>query len=465
MRPPDEEANLLSMCIQGGPVAIAHAVTLVEPHHFWGKVHQDIFKNLCLLWDEGREINWRSVSDGLDATPYREVFNDDTTGPKRYVADLSTAYPYDATAMPVYAAKIRDGAERRAMISVANRLILDAQDETKETGDIKGAAVESLLMNRSGAHQLSAMAGDVLNDGLEAEIMAYLDDPSFIAGARTGVPIFDRVLGGLEKGRVYTVLADTSIGKSFFTHWMARQVSLHGHSPLIFSTEMPKREVVQRLAFMEGQLDRLQVRFNGAATPEERWRMQDGMVTIKEKRKIAVSYAANMDISTMASEIRRRQMTSGVDVVMADHIQGLRAEGISMAKEREMLNSVTAGIKQIAGDLDVPILQISHIHRPGDDTSMIRPTLRQAHGSGSIERDSDAVLSIYPVAITTRADGSWLPSDFADRAGFLRQQRTGRVAMEIMVQKSRAGGSARAIYWLDYSKGGLWIPQDERNLG
>lgn len=451
---------MLAMCIHGGHAAVAQAASLLQPHMFASKVHQDIFKNLCILWDENQQIDWRSVSMGLDETPYRDVFREEKS-PKRYVSDLSTAYPYDATMLPKCVEKIVEFAERRAVSSLARKLFTEAMNMERPLLEIKGAAVEELLRLANDNHQLSATAGAVLASGLEEEIIAFLEDPTLIHGVRTGVNLFDKTLGGLEKSRVITILADTSIGKSFFTHWLSRQVARLGGSPLIFSTEMPKWEVVQRLAYMEGQVDRLEIRHKGVATNQEKGDMRYGMEVLKYS-KIAVSYAASMDIKVMATEIRRRQMTSGVDCVFVDHIQGMRAEGIPMSKERELINAVTSGLKTIAGELDIPIVAISHIHRPGDETSMARPTIRQAHGSGSIERDSDSIISLYPVSITTRADGSWLPSDFADRLGFLNQQKTGKVAMEIMIQKSRAGGSARDIYWLDYSKGGIWIPLDGR---
>lgn len=459
---PPEEENFLAMCISGGHAAVAQAALLVQPNQFATKVHQDIFKNLCLLWDAGRSIDWRSVSEGLDATPYREVFKDDSTGPKRYVSDLSTAYPYEPSALPHFAEKIIDAYERRQLIEVAGRLAADARDMEKDLFSIKGDAVERLLLSANDKQQLSSMAGEVLDSGLETEILAFLEDPRAINGIRTGVHAFDNGLGGLERRRVYTCLADTSIGKSFHTHWLARQCAIHGHTPLIFSTEMPKPEVVQRLAFMEGGLDRLEIRKEGYSTPEEKAAMSIGLDLV-HKSPIAVCYAASMDISVMASEIRRRQMVSGVDVVFVDHIQGLRAEGIPMSKERELINAVTSGIKQIAGELDVPIVQISHIHRPGDETSLSRPTIRQAHGSGSIERDSDVVYSIYPVRITMRADGSWRSEDFTSRTEFLEQQKTGKVAMELMVQKSRGGGSPREVYWMNYRRGGQWFPLEQRN--
>ena len=148
-------------------------------------------------------------------------------------------------------------------------------------------------------------------------------------------------------------------------------------------------------------------------------------------------------------------MVSGVDMVFVDHIQGLRADGITMSQERELLNAVTAGLKTVAGNLNVPIMAISHIRRPGDEMVMSRPSIRSAHGSSSVEKDSDAIFTLCPVRIDGTNDRP-VVTEFASRVEFLEQQKTGMVGMEVVVQKSRDGGSPKALFWLDYRRGGQW---------
>jgi replicative DNA helicase len=446
------------MCIQGGWRAVTFVTARITPDHFYLKRHRAIFDNLLNLWSTQTEITWQSVALHLDDLNFSEVFNDENQGKmKAYVYTISGAYAFEETQAAFFCDVLDVQFQYRRLQEVAARILQQSNQGEIHPDDIKASTVESLLKSSATASQVGLMAKDVLGGGLRQEIYDQLLNPRSIPGLRTGISLIDDRLGGFERGRVYTAMAITGVAKSWWTYWLAWEMAKQGHRPILFSTEMGHREVMRRLTFMLAGLDALSFR-NREATPDELGAIEDATYEL-EKLPIIVCNAGGMDVASLAMEVRRQQAMNGANMVFIDHIQGLRAKGLSMSQERELLNEVTAAIKAMSMGLDIPVHQISHVRRPPTG-EITRPSLSDGHGSGSIERDSDAVCSLHPIDISSIGG----QSNFASREQMEeRRKKTGRIAIEVLWQKARMGGSPRAVYYLNQNMGGRWARVQEQD--
>lgn len=445
------------MCIEGGWRAVTFITARISPAHFHLKRHRAIFENLLNLWSKQAEITWQSVALHLDDLNFSEVFSDENQGKmKAYVYSISGAYAFEETQAAYLCEQLDIQYEYRRLQGVAIRAITQSNEGAMHPEDIKNAVVEQLLQSTMTGSQVGLSSRDILVAGLREEVFEQLLNPQSIPGLRTGISAIDDKLGGLERGRVYTGLAQTGIGKSWWMYWVAWELAKQGHVPLLFSTEMGHREVMRRLIFMIAGMDLLSFR-NREATPEELAEVELATRTLADLPIIACN-AGGMDVQALAMEARRQQAMSGANVVLIDHIQGLRAKGLSMSKERELLNEITAATKAMSMNLDIPVMQISHVRRPATG-EVTRPMLSDGHGSGSIERDSDAVFSLHPIDMAASGTGF---ANFASREQMEeRRKKNGKIAIEVLWQKARMGGSPRSIYWLNQQVGGRWFKLQE----
>jgi len=449
------ERYILSMCLSGGPAAADVVPVKLTVEHFFAARHRAIYSAILNLWSKGVAVTWHAVAKEVG----EDVFDEDAVPTSLYVQSLNGIVPFEATQAEFHCQEIDDKFRLRQLLRIIqaanDRIALGVASEQQIVHDL----TEQLILTNSGTAQLGQPVSEVIDAGLREETLARMADPDRISGVRTGVWSIDRVLGGLENGRVYTGLAQTSIGKSYWVHWLALQIAKMGKRSIIFSTEMPNREVTKRMAFMEAGFDELPIKTGRVVATDSHMEAINNAFDFIHGLPIVTVPAGGMDVEALGMETRRHKKLGGVDMVFIDHIQGLKAKGLGQGQERELIRTITAYTKALALNLDLPIMQISHTSRSGE-TEMTRPSLSDGYGSGSIEQDSDAVFSIHPQIYSEESKSL---TNFPNRESYNKyKSKYGKVAMEILWQKSRSGGSPTGLFYLDFNVGGRWVKIEER---
>jgi len=451
---PEAERYLLSMCFDGQWRAVDYIAAHVSPDHFHSALHRLVYDKILNLWSAKATITWQAVVLGLGPTPIEELDSEgNERDSKKFVYDIHASVPFDESVAGFLCGELIEKFEQRRLQRMMEKAIEQITSGSATASSLRHSLAEQLIISGSSATHLGRTVAEVLEGGYRDELLDRLDNPERIVGIRTGQWIIDKVLGGLENSRVYTGLAGTGLGKSFWVHWLALQIAEESEEqrPIVFSTEMPDFEVVHRMAYMKARLDSLHFRRGNRPTFDQRKAVERAMDAIQKLPIVLVS-AGSMDVQAMQMEVRRQKSKMGANVVFIDHIQGLRAKGLDMSKERELINEVTSFTKAMAMDLEIPVMQISHIHRQAKG-EITRPEMADAHGSGSIERDSDSVFSLHPVV---RSEFGAV-TNFASREAYNKHKdEKGGVHMEVMWHKSRSGGSPYAIYFMSSKTGGNW---------
>lgn len=443
----EAEAYCLGACLQDNHI-IGEVLAIVRPEHFFDELNRHAIAAIADLWHRGERADVFAVGHEVAKHALTDT-------PTAYLADCVTRSLRIDSVARSFASEVRAHAERRRIIENAIGIANEAWN-LGDPAEVTDRAIGTLLTAyQDRPRNTSANIGDVLDTGLWSEIIEELEDPTSIRGMRSGWDELDSMLGGFENSAVYTVLADTSVGKSWFVQWLAWSVAAMGHRPLIVTTEMSRREVTRRLVYMQAGIDSLLARQNRqAADPAIARAVNEAAQQLRDERRITIVDVGKIGLDTLVSEVRRQRLLGGCDIVFLDHIQHIRVRGIRPGDTQALIAEVTSGTKAIAMNEDIPLVQVSHINRNAAFGG--RPGLHGGKGGGSIEQDSNVQIELTRVWWDDVAR-EWHP--FEDSAALKQyESKHKRVPVELRVSKSRGGGAPYSVRHLDFGKGGRWLP-------
>jgi len=281
------------------------------------------------------------------------------------------------------------------LIHAAGQIAAIAYEEGD--ADIALDKAEQLIFNISQRHARSDFAHmrDVL-----AEYMNKLDQlherRGTIVGVPTGFTDLDRITGGLQKSDLIVLAARPGIGKSSLALSLAHNTALKYHNSIaVFSLEMSKDQLAQRLLSMDARID--QQRLRTGIIEEDEWdRIVYAMDTLSESN-IWIDDTAGISTMEMRSKARRLQAEHGIDLIIVDYLQLMQATIGGKRNENRVqeISEISRSLKGLARELNVPVLALAQLSRAVESRQSKVPQLSDLRESGSIEQDSDIVMFIY----------------------------------------------------------------------
>jgi replicative DNA helicase len=209
----------------------------------------------------------------------------------------------------------------------------------------------------------------------------------------TGFPALDEILGGLQRSDAIVLGARPSLGKSSLALSIARNAAVEqGACVALFSLEMAKEQVAQRLVAGESMVDSRRIRL-GLNTEGEERRIMDAIGVLSEA-PIYLDDSPVLGTSELRSKARRLHNEQGIDLIIVDYLQLMQGDGRFQNPVQQM-SHISQSVKALARELDVPLLAISQLSRAVEARDPKIPQLSDLRESGSIEQDADVVLFIY----------------------------------------------------------------------
>jgi replicative DNA helicase len=209
----------------------------------------------------------------------------------------------------------------------------------------------------------------------------------------TGYPALDELLGGMQRSDMVILAARPSLGKSSLALGIARNAALEqGAQVAIFSLEMSKEQLVQRLLSMEAEVESKRVRLR-QYTPLQEKRVMDATGKLSGL-PIYIDDSPTLRVVEMRSKARRLQYERGIDLIIVDYLQLIRGDGRSENKVQE-ISDISRSLKALARELECPLLAVSQLSRAVEQRPSHVPMLSDLRESGSIEQDADVVMFIY----------------------------------------------------------------------
>jgi replicative DNA helicase len=372
------------------PEAIVQVTEFLFPDDFYRDAHRTIYEVILQLYEQREPADFITICDELER---RNKLED--VGGASYITSLINQVPTSGN-VEYYGRIVERNAILRRLIEAAGQIAAIAYQE--EDADVALDKAEQLIFNISQRHARSDFA--LLRDIL-SEYMNKLDQlherRGTIVGVPTGFTDLDHLTGGLQKSDLIILAARPAVGKTSLALTMAHNTAIkHQRSVAIFSLEMSKEQLVQRLLSMDAAIDQQRLR-TGWIEDDEWERIVYAMGTLSEAN-IWIDDTAGISTVEMRSKARRLQAEHGVDLIIVDYLQLMQSmSGSGKRNENRVqeISEISRNLKGLARELNVPVLALAQLSRAVESRQSKVPQLSDLRESGSIEQDSDIVMFIY----------------------------------------------------------------------
>ncbi len=380
--------------------AILKIADILEASDFYREANGQIYESMVDLYEARTPIDILSLSSRLQEKGQLEAIGGHT-----YLSELSNHVP--TSSHVVHYAKIvqRKSTMRKLLRAAADITALGFQ-ETEDVEILLDEAERKLYnVSQKFYHENFVPIKSVLNEAFD-RIDELHREAGKLRGLPTGFKDLDNLLAGLQKSDLVVLAARPSVGKTALALDIARHVATVGKTPVgLFSLEMSKEQLVDRLLCAEANVDMWRMRTGRLSEKEDDFPRIGHAMGILSEAPIFIDDSASANVMEIRTKARRLQMEHGLGIVVVDYLQLM--EGRNTENRVQEVAEITRGLKALARELNVPVLALSQLSRAVEMGKPAIPRLAHLRESGSIEQDADVVLFIYRKA----ADKNYHPDD------------------------------------------------------
>lgn len=369
--------------------AITTASEIISGNDFYQSAYGVIFDAMVELFNEGKPVDLITLQERL-----KEKDVPAEIASLEFVRDLVTAVPTSAN-VKYYAQIVADKSVMRKLIKlneeIAN-ICYAGKESLEEVLEKTEKSVFELLQKRN-TSDFVPIKQVVLN------ALERIEKASKTKGTVTGIPTgfidLDYKLSGLQPSDLILVAARPSMGKTAFVLNIAQYIAFKkDKSVAIFSLEMSKEQLVNRLFSLESQVDAQAIR-SGNMKDSDWEKLIEGAGIIGQSHLI-IDDTPGISISELRSKCRKYKLEQGLDVVIIDYLQLMTGSvGKSSESRQQEISEISRSLKGLARELNVPVIALSQLSRAVESRPDKRPMLSDLRESGAIEQDADVVMFIY----------------------------------------------------------------------
>jgi replicative DNA helicase len=381
-----EEAVIGSLLID--PEAIRSIDIFLKAEDFFREQNQWLYEACCSLDTRGEAIDEITVAQEMARRGKLE-----NVGGASYLSHLVAIIP-TSVHVEHYARIVHRLAIIRRLIGAAGRIAAIGYEADPDVDAVLDKAEDIIFKIRRGESPRDFVH---IRQALEL----YFEDSephTSVSEGRlphilTGFSVLDSILGGMQRSDVIILAARPSLGKSSLALNIARNAALEQNAHVaLFSLEMSKDQLVQRLLSSEAEVDSKKMRL-GAINPNEE-RLIMNAAGILSEAPIYIDDTPALRIMEMRSKARRLHYEQGIDLLIIDYLQLMQIDGKMESKVQEV-SEISRSIKALARELDIPIIAVSQLSRAAEQRQSHIPMLSDLRDSGSLEQDADIVMFIY----------------------------------------------------------------------
>jgi replicative DNA helicase len=368
--------------------AVARAVEHVNDSTFYREAHRRLFRAMTRLFERGDVIDVITVAEELKKT--EEL---DSVGGLEYIAELVDAVPTAAN-IEYHARIVRDKALLRRLIDASQNIVRDAYEQGERDVEEVLDEAESRIFHVAQSHAREGFVWikEILWPTFE-HIEKLQESAGGITGVPTGFPDLDRMTTGLQKGDLVIVAARPSMGKTSWIMNVAQNAAIEHEIPTaVFSLEMGKEQLVQRLLCSEGRVDAQKLR-RGRLSPEEYQRLAAAAGHLNTA-PLWIDDTPGMTVLEMRAKARRLKSETDLGMLVIDYMQLMASSGRAESRVQEV-SEISRGLKALARELEIPVVALSQLSRQPEQRPDKRPQLSDLRESGSIEQDADLVMFLF----------------------------------------------------------------------
>ena len=422
----DAEASVLGAILidNDALVKISDRLSALD---FYDQRHQLIYDAIMALYEDRKAIDVLTLANQLKAAKQL-----DEVGGAAYLTELTNFVP-TAAHVESYAELVAEKSVRRQLMRINKELSALAQDETKKLKDLIELAEAELMKVGQDQSKESVVSLEAILESSFERLDALHKDKQKLRGIPTGFKDLDNLLAGLQRSDLIIIAARPSMGKTAFSLNLAHNVAVQAKEPvLVFSLEMSKDQLVDRLLSMESGVDAWALR-TGNLTDADFEKIAAAMGTLSEA-PMYFDDTPGITVSDLRTKARREAHVRPLGLIIVDYLQLMAGSSRYGDGNRvQEISEISRGLKGIARELNVPVVALSQLSRSVESRPDKIPQLADLRESGSIEQDADIVGFIF-------------------REDYYNPETERRNITDIMIKKHRNGPTDNVELYFDKEK-------------
>ncbi|MGZ4134221.1 MAG: replicative DNA helicase [Tumebacillaceae bacterium] len=421
-----EQAVLGAILIEAD--ALTTVTELLVPFDFYRKTHQMIYEAMLKVAESGEPVDLVTVTAELqDAGQIEEI------GGVAYLANLANSVPTAAN-VDHYSALVREKSVMRRLINTATKIATTGYEGGVDVAEMIDDAEKRILeITQAGAISKGfTPIKDVLLNTFE-RIEFLFSNKGGVTGIPSGYPDLDKMTSGFQRSDLIILAARPAVGKTAFALNVAHNIAVRaGETVAIFSLEMGKEQLVQRMLCAEANIDAGKMRTG--FLEEDDWPKLTMAVGTLSEAPIFIDDTPGITVHDIRAKCRRLKAEHGIGLILIDYLQLIQGRGKGDNRQQEV-SEISRTLKLIARELNVPVIALSQLSRSVEQRQDKRPMMSDLRESGSIEQDADIVSFLY-------------------RDDYYNPESERKNIIEVIIAKQRSGptGTVELVFLKNFNK-------------
>ena len=408
--------------------ALIAAMEKLKAEDFYSVSHQRIYDVMVSLNDDNQPIDLVTLTARL-----QDLGQMDEVGGMMYLAKLANSVPTAAN-VDYYAKIVEEKSILRRLIRTATQIVTSGYATEDDVGILLNDAEARIMeiCSRRAAHGFISIR-DVLMEVFEKVELLYTNKGG-VAGIPSGFIDLDKMTNGFQPNDLIIVAARPSVGKTAFALNIAQNVAVRSTETVaIFSLEMSAPQLVQRIICAESNVDATRMR-TGELIGDD-WEKLSMAIGALSEAQIFIDDTPGITVSDIRAKCRRLKKEKGLGLILIDYLQLIQGRGKAGENRQQEVSEISRTLKQIARELEVPVIALSQLSRGVEQRQDKRPMMSDLRESGSIEQDADIVAFLY-------------------RDDYYDKESEKKNIIEIIIAKQRNGpvGTVELVFLKNYNK-------------
>lgn len=381
-----EKAVIGSMIMDAD--AVVAASEMITGDDFYQRQYGIIFDSMLELYNEGKPVDVLTLQERLKMKDVPEEFSS-----VEFISELVSSVPTSANVRH-YAQTVSENATLRRLIHVNEEIANACYQHKESVEDIMSVTEKRIfdVLQKKTADDYVPIKDVVLS--VIDKIEAAARHKGTVTGLATGFYDLDYKTSGLQPSDLILIAARPSMGKTAFVLNLAQYMCVKNHVPTaIFSLEMSKDQLVNRMLSMESRVDSQSMRTGNLQTAD--WEKLIESAGVISTAPLIIDDTPGISITELRSKCRKYKLENDLGLVIIDYLQLMTGGSRKQESRQQEISEISRSLKALAREINAPVIALSQLSRACETRPDHRPMLSDLRESGAIEQDADVVMFLY----------------------------------------------------------------------
>ena len=383
----DAEKAVIGSMIMDADAVVA-ASEMITGDDFYQRQYGILFDAMVELYNEGKPVDVLTLQERLKMKDVPEEFSS-----IEFISELVSSVPTSANVRH-YAQTVSDDATLRRLIRVNEEIANTCYQHRESLDEIMNTTEKRIfdVLQKKSTDEYVPIKDVVLS--VIDKIEAAARHKGTVTGLATGFYDLDYKTSGLQPSDLILIAARPSMGKTAFVLNLAQYMCVRNHVPTaIFSLEMSKDQLVNRILSMESKVDSQSMR-TGTLQPAD-WEKLIESAGVISTAPLIIDDTPGISITELRSKCRKYKLENDLGLVIIDYLQLMTGGSRKQESRQQEISEISRSLKALAREINAPVIALSQLSRACETRPDHRPMLSDLRESGAIEQDADVVMFIY----------------------------------------------------------------------